>query len=523
MALPKGAKVFNVIRENMSDVYMTTLPSATADNIQSISNILFNDAYQPMLNDFVSNLINRIGLTIVRNKTFNNPLSILRKGSVPLGTDIQDLYENPAEAEQYELSNTAMAKLLTITDPDTHVAYYRRNRKDLYTKTISRENLQAAFVDWDKFESYITAITTSLYSGNYIDEFNLTKALIDGAYDNNKVIVQTIDNVTNEATAKAFVKKCRALFNKMKLPSTEYNAYSKFNGAKGTITTWTDEDRFVLIVTSDVMAEVDVDVLARAFNIDNTKLLGRVIEVDNFQNSEIKAILCDEAFFQIYENVMRFDEFYNARVMAWNEYLHVWQTYAICPFANAVVFATAQPKPATGISMSSSNIVGATVGDTATGTVTLSPADSTANVSYSSSNEGVATITKGVSEKNYTITAKGLGNAKLSALTDTGKSTSITISVTTLLPSALSFNSDSFEITAGQTAILELFTTPENANDTITFTSSDLSSTYLSFAKIDNKHVSITGVSESAADITLTATSSNDKTATIDISVAAAN
>ena len=271
MALPKGAKVFNVVRESMNEVYMNTLPSASEDNIQTISNILFNDAYQPMLNEFVTNLINRIGLTIVRNKTFNNPLSILRKGSVPLGTDIQDIYENPAEAEQYEISNTAMAKLLTITDPDTHVAYYRRNRKDMYTKTISRENLQGAFVSWEKFEAYISAITTSLYSGNYIDEFKLTKGLVDGAYDNGKVIVEEVSAVTNEATAKAFVKKCRSLYNKMKMPSTKYNAYSKFSGAKGEITTWTEDDRMVLIVTSDVMAEVDVDVLARAFNIENSK------------------------------------------------------------------------------------------------------------------------------------------------------------------------------------------------------------------------------------------------------------
>ena len=273
MAIPKGAKVFNVIRENSSKVFMETLPSATEDNIQTISNILFNDAYQPQLNEFVSNLINRIGLTIVRNKSFNNPLAVFKKGSIPLGTDIQDLYENPAEAEQYELSNTAMAKLLTITDPDTHVAYYRRNRKDLYTKTITRENLQGAFVSWERFEEYLSAITTSLYSGNYIDEFEYTKGLIDGAYDNNKIIVETVSAVTNEATAKAFVKKARALYNKMKLPSTKYNAYSKFSGAKGEVKTWTDPDRIVLIATSDVMAEVDVDVLARAFNIESTKLL----------------------------------------------------------------------------------------------------------------------------------------------------------------------------------------------------------------------------------------------------------
>ena len=422
MTLPKGAKVFNVVRENASKVFMETVPSATKDNIQTISNILFNDAYQPMLNEFVTNLINRIGLTIIRNKTFSNPLSILRKGSMPLGTDIQDIYKNPAEAEQYELSNTAMAKLLTITDPDTHVAYYRRNRKDLYTKTISRENLQGAFVSWEKFENYINAITTSLYSGNYIDEFELTKALVDGAYDNNKVIVETVTAVTDETTAKAFIKKCRSLFTKMKLPSTKYNAYSKFSGAKGVIKTWTEDDRFVLIVTSDVMAEVDVDVLARAFNIENTKFLGRVIEVDSFENEEIQAILCDESWFQIYENLMRFDEFYNARTMTWNEYLHVWQTYAICPFANAIVFATAQPKPATAISVADVSVV---EDATANVTVTLTPADATSELTFISGDETVFTVSS-----TGVVTGVSAGTGTLTVETDNELSDTATVTVT---------------------------------------------------------------------------------------------
>lgn len=412
MSIPKGAKVFNVVRENSSQVFMESVPSATADNITTISNILFNDAYQPQLNEFVTNLINRIGLTIIRNKTFNNPLAILRKGSVPLGTDIQDIYENPAQAEQYELSNTAMAKLLTITDPDTHVAYYRRNRKDMYTKTISRENLQGAFVSWESFENYISAITTSLYSGNYIDEFKLTKALVDGAYDNDKVIVEQINAVTDESSAKAFVKKARALFNKMKLPSTEYNAYSKFSGSKGKITTWTDEDRFILIVTADVMANADVDVMARAFNLESTKFLGRVIQIDSFENEEIQAVLCDESWFQIYENIMRFDEFYNARTMTWNEYLHVWQTYAISPFSNCIVMATAKPKPATAISVTD---VAVNVGATASVSVTLTPADSTSELTYSSSDETIFTISSaGV------VTGVGAGTGEISVRTDNG-------------------------------------------------------------------------------------------------------
>lgn len=418
----KGVKTFNFIRANSSEAFVNVVPAGTKDNIQTISNILFNDAYQPMLNEFVTNLINRIALTIVRNKSFNNPLAIFKKGSVPLGTDIQDIYENPAEAEAYEYSNTAMAKLLTITDPDTHVAYYRRNRKDLYTKTITREGLQGAFVSWEKFEDYISAITTSLYSGNYISEFNYTKQLVDGAYDNGKVIVETVNAVTDASSAKAFVKKARALYSKLKFPSSNYNAYSKFSGAKGNITTWTDEDRIVLIVKSDVMAEVDVEVLAAAFNIDSAKLMGRIVEVDSFENDEIQAVLCDEAWLQIYDNILRFDEFYNARVMAWNEYLHAWGTFAICPFANAVVLATAQPKPATAISVSDVSVV---EDATATVTVTLTPADTTTDLTYLSDNETVFTVSPlGV------VTGVGAGTGTLTVKTDNGLSDTATVTVT---------------------------------------------------------------------------------------------
>lgn len=426
MAIPKGAKVFNVIRENSSKVFMENVPSATADNINTLSNILFNDAYQPMLNEFVNNLINRIALTIVRNKSYDNPLSIFKKGSVPLGTDIQDIYENPAVAEDYEYSNTAMAKLLTITDPDTHVAYYRRNRQDLYTKTISREGLQGAFTSWENFESYIGSITTSLYSGNYIDEFKYTKDIIDGAYNQGKVIVETVSTPVDNATSKAFVKKVRALFNKLSFPSTEYNAYSKFSGAKGTITTWTDKERMVLIITADALAEVEVETLAQAFNLSYADMQARIVVVDKFANDEIVAVLCDESWLQIYDNLFRFDEFYNARTMSWNEYLHAWGTFAICPFANAVVLATEQPIPATAISLPSTT--SATVGTNASVTLTLTPANATSDITFSSSDEEVFTVTK-VSNTSVTVVPVAAGTGTLTALSENGKKSTSAVTV----------------------------------------------------------------------------------------------
>ena len=139
-------------------------------------------------------------------------------------------------------------------------------------------------------------------------------------------------------------------------------------------------------------------------------------------NEEIQAILCDEAWFQIYENIMRFDEFYNARVMAWNEYLHVWQTYAICPFANAVVLATAQPKPATAISVGDVNVV---KDATANVTVTLTPTDATSELTFISGDETVFTVsTTGV------VTGVSAGTGTLTVKTDNGLSDTATVTVT---------------------------------------------------------------------------------------------
>ena len=428
MALPLGAKAFNVIREDSSTVYMNTVPAATADNINEIKNILFNDSYSPMLNEFVTNLINRIGLTIIRNKSFNNPLAVFKKGSVPLGTDIQDVYENPAVAEQYELSNTAMAKLLTITDPDTHVAYYRRNRQDMYTKTIARETLQGAFVSWEKFEEFIQGITTSLYSGNYIDEFKYTKELIDGVYNQGKIRCEQISAPTDASTSKAFLKKVRALYTKMSLPSQNYNSYSLFTDSGKAVTTWTDKERIVLVITADALANIDVEALASAFNLNKADFMGRVITVDSFANDEIVAVMMDEAFIQIYDNLFRFDEFYNARAMAWNEYLHAWGTFAVCPFANAICLTTELPIPVETISIDD---VSATLGADSTVSVTLSPDGATSDISFSSSNTAVFTVTK-VSNTSVKVTPVAVGSGTLTAIAENGKKGTATVTVSSV-------------------------------------------------------------------------------------------
>ena len=426
--LNAGAKIYNAVVAN--DPVLANLPRATNNNIGDISNILFNDSYQPQLNQFVNNLINRIALTIIRNKSYNNPLAVFKKGSIPLGSDIQDVFTNPANAEQYELSDLAMQKLLTITDPDTHVAYYRRNRQDLYTKTIAREALQAAFDSWDNFNGYVASITNSLYSGNYISEFNYTKDLIDGAFDNNKIITKVVTNPTDEATANQFLKQVKTIYDMMTFPSTDYNAYSKFSGANGKITTWTESDRIVLIIRADVMNTIDVDALAKAFNIDKASFMGRIYKVDKFRNENLLGVICDEAFLQIYDNIFRFDEFYNARVMAWNEYLHAWSVFAICPFANAVAICTEEPVDVTNITIDASPIaLEMTSPEGKSIDVTVTPSGATTTIDYTVDKPDVVELTVNTNT-NITLKPLKVGTATITAKATNGITATQTVNVT---------------------------------------------------------------------------------------------
>lgn len=428
MALPKGAKAFNVIRENSSTVFMEAVPSASETNINEIKNILFDSAYQPQLNEFVNNLVNRIFKTIIENKSYTNPLNIFKKGSVPLGTDLQELYTNPAVAEEYQLSNTAMADILAITVPDTHVAYYRRNRRDKYKRSISREELMGAFVSWDSFENYISSVTQSLYNGNYIDEYKYTKKLIDGAYNQNKIITKVVSKPVDTATANAFLKEVRALYTKMATPSEDYNAFNLMSGSDKKMTTWTEPSRLCLIITADALASCDVDSLAGAFQLDRADFLSRVYTVDKFENDEIIAVMCDESWFRIYDNLLRFDQEYNASCMVWQFYLHSWSTFAISPFSNAICLTTEAPIPVEEISI---NDVSATLGADSTVSVTLDPVNATSDISFSSSNTAVFTVTK-VSNTSVKVTPVAVGEGVLTAIAENGVRTTADVTVTSV-------------------------------------------------------------------------------------------
>ena len=54
---------------------------------------------------------------------------------------------------------------------------------------------------------------------------------------------------------------------------------------------------------------------------------------------DVKAVILDENFFQVYDNLNKMTENYIGSGLYWNYWYHTWKTISVSPFANAIVFA----------------------------------------------------------------------------------------------------------------------------------------------------------------------------------------
>lgn len=335
--MPNLVNVLNTIRENASAEYRERVPEATQTNLVEVGNPIIN--YEVIGNEFLSELVNRIALTIVNSRVAKNPLSILKKGSIPLGQDVQDIFVNMAKGEVFDKDSMDLLKNYT---PDVKSVYYRVNRRDKYPVTVSYEMLKTAFTSYENLEKLLNGIVNSLYSGDNYDEYLMMKNLVVSAVYNGVVKCEKVEAPTDEATGKAFVKKLRTLSGLFKFPSAKFNKYKTYAEEKGlsnptNVVTWCPIDSQILLIKSEILSSIDVDVLASAFNMSRADFIGRVVEVDSFDASDkIQAIICDEAFFQVWDNLTTLRTFENADNLTRKYILHRWETLAVSPFANAV-------------------------------------------------------------------------------------------------------------------------------------------------------------------------------------------
>lgn len=430
----------NAMREmsvSEGKIYHQYVPVVTdSTTIGQFGAPIIDPANTNVLNDFVS-LLKKVVETAVNNKTFNNPLAQLEGERMPLGNFIEDVYINPAKARAFNVND--FAGLLQKYEAQVAVQYLSLNNSDLqYMVTLTREKIRNAFTSWSALESLISGYINSLYNGAFDTRYRQTKALITAAFTANNVQYQTISNPQDEQTAKAFIQTLRATYAKMQVPSTNYNAWNKVKGGELALKTWSNPEDIVLVISADIEALVDVQVLARAFNMSETDFLGRVIVVDSFDvlnedgtveidGSAIKALLADKAWFKIKTQDFAMDEFYNMNNRTWTYGLNDVRMCNYSLFANAVVFATSAPTVTATAIEAKSSTASVVAGSKVTVPFTLTPPNATTTVTASSSAEGKATVE--VKGKTVEITGVEAGSATITISAGAGVTDTITVTV----------------------------------------------------------------------------------------------
>jgi hypothetical protein len=340
MGITETYDIVNAIANENPVAFKQYVPLANAENIAAVGQgILINQTVQ---NEFITTLVDRIGLVVVSKTLLNNPLKRFKKGQLPMGRTIEQIFTDITQEklfDQEEAEETVFKREI----PDVKTLFHEVNRKGFYKQTISQEQLSQAFTSWSSFDNFVSSIIRTINNSAEVDEYKYMKLLVDNYYSKGLFTVVPVVDPVDTTSASEFVKKLRATAKKMTLPmgSRDWNALA--------VHTRSEMETLHLFIDADLEAELDVDVLAKAFNMDKTTFLGSVTVIDGFASVGLKAVLVDEEFFMVYDKLQKSETIRNPQGLYWNQFFHVWQVMSTSRFANAVAFVTGAVKEVTSV------------------------------------------------------------------------------------------------------------------------------------------------------------------------------
>lgn len=343
--------IMNTIRANASAQYQDTIPEVTTEHdLPQVGEYIVG--YPAMANEFVTALLNRIAQVRVKSAVFNNAWAKFKKGLLEFGETVEEVFVQITKARAFR-ADKAASREFKRSIPDVKTAFHIMNYRVQYPATIQNEDLRRAFTSFDALDDFIARVISNLTTAAEYDEYLLFKYLVIRGVNEGAIKVQTVTG-NNQAMATAF----RAASNKLPFLSDKYNE-------AGVITNTPKEDQYILMDAA-YNAEFDVDVLSAAFNMDKAEYIGKLELIDDFTTfdnerfeviraesdqieaitdaelanmANIKAILIDQEWFQVYDNLMQMSENFVASGLYWNYYLNVWKTVSFSPFSNAIAFA----------------------------------------------------------------------------------------------------------------------------------------------------------------------------------------
>ena len=352
-----SVEILNAIRSNATPYYQQMIPKAAANtaSVRAIGNVMMN--YEPLQNEFLSALYNRIGRVLITSKMYYNPWAPFKKGLMELGETVEEVFVNIAKAHTFN-PEKAESEFMKREIPDVRAAFHAMNYQKFYKATISNDQLRQAFLSWQGITDLIAKIVDAMYTAHNLDEFQVTKYMLARNILNGMLYGHTVPTVSKD-NASDIVTEVKAISNELVYDTPNYNLAGVY--------TFTDKNDQFIITTARFDAIMDVNVLAAAFNMDKAEFMGHRVQIDGFDSIDEKrmaelfaddpnagyvplttdekaalaavpAIIIDRDYFMIFDNLYKFTEDYNGEGLYWQYWYHAWKTFSTSPFANGVVF-----------------------------------------------------------------------------------------------------------------------------------------------------------------------------------------
>ena len=328
------------------------------DNNESLMNMYqFIMGYEPRKNAFLTALFNRIGMTILTSKMWNSPLNWTLQGRLEYGESIEEICVNLEKVRSFDPS-LAPARVFERNIPDVRAAFHVMNFQKEYPATISNDQLRQAFLSWQGIVDLVSGIVTSMYKALQKDMYEATKYMIAKLILTGSMPSVQVPDFTDKANLSDVIEAARATALNMTILGTNYNMAGVYNAVENV-------NDLYIIMENSLLASVDVNVLAAAFNMDRATFYGHVVGIDSFSEMDynrldqlfdgtegyehisgtdltnlqkVGFVICDKDFFQIWENFQEMSDNYNGSGLYWNYFYHAWYTFSASPFANVCVF-----------------------------------------------------------------------------------------------------------------------------------------------------------------------------------------
>lgn len=365
--------VFNAVRQSLGSDFQSVIPEAykpKAGGVGSYENGLavkslyaIGEAfrvYPTHANNFLTALINRVAVTIITSRLYENPWKVFKRGILEMGETVEEIFVGMSKPFQFDpdVSQTRFAK---IYKPDVQASYHPMNFQKFYPTSVSNMELRQAFTTLSGLTDLISRIIEQVYTGANYDEFIIMKYMIAREALSGEIASVTIPAV-NASNAREVTSTMVTQAKNMSYMSSLYN--------RAGVKNYTDPKYLITILTTDISSIFDVEVLALSFNMEKAELLGNQIGVDGFgivdnerlemifaddpytnyvpftdselsQLQTISALMVDKDWFMVFDNLIDFNEFYNGEGLYYTYRYHVWKTFSTSPFQNAVLFTTA--------------------------------------------------------------------------------------------------------------------------------------------------------------------------------------